>query len=597
LKRRPTRSATPAPAPLPAWWAPLTLAIAGLAVYANSFAGVFLFDDLGTIVRNPAIRQLTHLGQVLLPPADTALAGRPLVQLSFAINYALGGLDVWGYHVVNLALHLSCACLIYALIRRVAPQGLAFAVALLWTVHPLNTEVVNYITERTESMMALCLLLTLYCAARQWRVAAVAVCALGMLCKETMAVAPIAVGLYEWAASAEESFAALWRRRWPFYVALSATWIVPAGMLVTRGQTLSAGFATAHVSSWTYLLNQPALILRYLRLALWPSDLVLYYGWPRALHFSDVWVLFAIVATLVIASIVALMKWRPIGAAAVWVFLFLGPTSSLLPIATEVGAERRMYLPLIGVLTLGVIGLAALARRTAPFHRDESWSAWPAAVVAIATVAFGATTFTRNAEYATSLGMARTVLERWPTANAEQMVGTELIAAGRQEEAIPHLQAAVVAYPPARLFLGEALLAAGKHTEAIAELERFTREEPALAPVRTRMMIAKAYGASGQMPEAIEHLTRVLALDPNHTEAHGLIGEALTAQKNFADAVPHYQAYLAANPGSVIAWSKLGLALAMIDRVPEARAAFERAVAIDPSYGPAVEALKQLRAR
>ena len=566
-------------------------------MYWNSFSGVFLFDDLGTIVRNTEIRQLTHLGQVLLPPADTALAGRPLVQLSFAINYALGGLDVWGYHLVNLAFHVGCTCLIYALIRRVAPQGLAFAVALLWTVHPLNSEVVNYLTQRTESMMALCLLLTLYCVARQWRVAAVVVCSLGMLCKETMAMAPVAVVLYDWAASDVVSFRALWRTRWPLYAALSATWIVPAVMLATRGQTLSAGFATAHVSPWTYLLNQPAMILRYLRLALWPSDLVLYYGWPRALHFSDVWLPFIVVAALVTLSIVALAKWRPIGVAAVWVSLFLGPTSSLLPIATEVGAERRMYLPLVGVLTLGVVGLAALARRTAPFHRDETWSAWPAAVVAIATVAFGATTFARNAEYATSLGMARTVLERWPTANAEQMVGTELVVAGRHEEAVPHLQAAVKAYPPARYFLGEALLGAGKHAEAIAELERFTREEPSLAPVRTRLMIAKAYGSTGQMPEAIEHLKRVLVLDPNHAEAHGLIGEALTAQKNFTDAVPHYQAYLAANPGSITVWSKLGLALAMTDRLPEARTAFERALAIDPSNGPAREALKQLRAR
>lgn len=553
-----------------------------MIVYANSFGGVFFFDDLGTIVRNANIRELTHLKDVFVPPADTPLAGRPLVQLSFAINYAIGGLNFSGYHFINLALHLTSAVLIYQLIRRIAPLPLAVATALIWTVHPLNSEVVNYTTQRTESMMAVCLLATLYFAALNWRVAAIIICAAGMLCKETMAVAPIAVVLYDWAGSDDVPFAELCHKRWPLYAGLAATWSVVGVMLVTHGQSLSGGFTTAQVSSWTYFLNQPALILRYLRLAFWPSDLVLYYGWPRALTIGQVWPQFVAVSLVGVAAIVALVKWRRIGAAAVWVFVLLGPTSSFLPISTEVGAERRMYLPLVGVIALAMAGIGWLAQRFGSARSGSNAKGWPLAVAAMATVLLGSATNTRNVEYSTSLGMAKTVLARWPSPYAEQMVGTELVVSGRHGDAIPHLRAAVPAYPPARYVLGQALFGAGQRAEAITELEAFQRDEPTLAVVPSRMLIAKAYGADARWPEAIAALEKVLTIEPNHVEAHGFLAEALFQQQRYADALPHYGAYLSANPGNADAWTNLGMALVQLKQIPEAVRAFRSAVDAAP---------------
>lgn len=595
MKGRRPKHAAPLAAPSDAWSTPvalLAIAIAGLIAYANSFAGVFLFDDLGSIVRNAHIRSLTPLSQVLLPPADTPLAGRPLVQLSLAINYAMGSTSVWGYHVVNLALHLTCGGLIYLLIRRAGTQTIAFAVALLWTVHPLNSEVVNYLTQRTESMMAVCFLFTLYAASRNWRTAAITICAAGMLCKETMAVAPIAVVLYDYAFSGSASFADTVTRRWTLYAALAATWIVPAVMLATRGQTLNGGFASAHVGAWTYLLNQPTMILRYFRLAIWPRDLVLYYGWPRALTLADVWLPAIVVIALVITSIVvAVTRWRRIGALAVWVFLLLAPTSSILPIATEVGAERRMYLPLIGLIALAVAGLTWLGRQRPALR------AVPATVVAIVVVALGATTFARNAEYASSLGMAHTILARWPTPNAHYLVGTELLVAGRHADAVSHLRVAAEQYPPARYSLGEALFGSGQPAAAIVEFERFQREEPTLSPINTRFQIAKAYGSMGQMPQAIENLTAVIAAAPNLIEARGLMAEALADQHRYAEAIPHYGAYLESNQRNAAVWTRLAGALMAVSRQADAIEALKRATAADPAYAPAQAALRALAAK
>src|SRR5262245_12865369 len=145
--------------------------------YWSSLQGAFISDDLVSIVRSEQVRNLGSLGS-LLPEADTSFAGRPVVQLSFAINYALGGLDVTGYHIVNILIHVCSALLLFGIVRRTfasrhlverfgpAATDLGFAVALLWAVHPLNTDAVTYLSQRTELLMGLFYLLTVYACVR-----------------------------------------------------------------------------------------------------------------------------------------------------------------------------------------------------------------------------------------------------------------------------------------------------------------------------------------------------------------------------------------------------------------------------------------------
>src|SRR5439155_17807273 len=152
--------------------------MAGILAYTNSISGPFILDDQSTIADNRQIREWWRPSSVLAPEADTAIAGRPVVNLSLAMNYAIGGLDVRGYHVVNIAVHLVCGLLAFGVLRRTFDRprlrdrfgssgvDIAFAAALLWVVHPLTSEVVDYLTERTESLMALFYLLTMYASIR-----------------------------------------------------------------------------------------------------------------------------------------------------------------------------------------------------------------------------------------------------------------------------------------------------------------------------------------------------------------------------------------------------------------------------------------------
>ncbi len=358
-------------------WRALLLVLAGLAAYWNSFSGPFVFDDIEAIVENQQIRSLRNVGDVLMPEREVPTAGRPLVNVSLAVNYAIGGLDVFGYHVFNLAVHLACALLLFGIVRlmlllpALAPSfatraaDLAFTVALLWVLHPLNTETVNYVTQRTESMMALCFLTTMYASIRAvgatsatWAVLAVVACAAGMACKETMATAPVVAVLFD-RGLVFGSFKAAIASRWRLYSGLAATWLLLAVLLSSGPHINSAGFSVG-VSVWTYLLNQAVIVTRYIRLIVWPIDLVSNYGWPVALTLSDVWPQALFLVVLLLAALVAVIVNSPIGVAGAWFFITLAPASSIVPILTEVGAERRMYVPLMAAVALIVIGTTAL---------------------------------------------------------------------------------------------------------------------------------------------------------------------------------------------------------------------------------------------
>ena len=158
-------------------WAALALAATGAISYANVVSAPAVLDDAATLFENQHIRQLWHPA-VLFPDRELPVAGRPIVNLSFALDYAVHGFDLAGYRIVNIAIHLLCALVACALIqrslerfgagwrRRGSAFMLAFAATLLWVAHPLNSEVIGYLTQRTESLMALFYLLTMYVSMR-----------------------------------------------------------------------------------------------------------------------------------------------------------------------------------------------------------------------------------------------------------------------------------------------------------------------------------------------------------------------------------------------------------------------------------------------
>jgi len=593
-------------------WRIAVIGVAGVLAYSNALRTPFIYDDSVAIVGNEHIRSL-QVPDALFSARENPTAGRPLVNFSFALNYAAGGLNPFGYHLGNIGIHILCGLTLFAIARRsLASDNLGFAVALLWTVHPLNSEAVDYLTERSESLMALFFLATVYCsiraadvlrrapvpgeapranttarrakvslaqaakrrsttAERLWTAAAVAACAAGMACKETMVVAPLIVVLYD-RAFVFDSWSGAFHRRWPLYAGLAATWALLVAFQSSGPRVHSAGF-TSGFSAWTYLLNQTVMIVRYLRLSAWPRDLVLNYGWPRALTLGDVVLQVLVVVALLALTVATATRSPRLAMAGAWFFLILAPTSSILPIATEVGAERRMYLPLVALVTLAVVGVEEVRNRL------RLPTAATAALLIVSSAALMAGTRERNTEYQSTARLAATVDERWPTPVSDALVGYELGQEGRRDEAIVRLRrSADGGYSTAWFNLGGMLLTGGQVDEGIAALERFLREAPLeTAAVQTRVLLGRAYLTKGDVTRAIGQLQQARSMDPSNVDALAVLSDAFLAAGQFDRAADGYRAYVALRPTDATATLNLGTALAESGRVREAASAFERA--------------------
>ncbi len=261
----PRKGSKTSPDRVPAWWwqpeavarvAGLILLVATVAAYANSLGVPFLFDDRTDIVENASIRRLWPPWAPFLAdsPADGPLKSRPVVNLSLAIDYALGQLDVLPYHLTNLAIHAIAGLLLFGLVRQTlllpqlkaryaaAATPLAFTIAAIWTLHPLQTEAVTYIIQRYESLMGMFYLLALYSAVRSetsghgrgWAIVAVLACLASIGCKEVAVSIPLMILLYD-RAFMSGSFREAWRRRWGMYLGLVGCWAALGALMLLAG--------------------------------------------------------------------------------------------------------------------------------------------------------------------------------------------------------------------------------------------------------------------------------------------------------------------------------------------------------------------------
>lgn len=527
------------------WLAVLVLLAGVVGVYANSFRGQFVFDDIKAIERNPHIRSLWPPTQWFRSDPDVTTAGRPVVSLSLAINYRISGLKPWSYHLVNLLIHAGCVLCLFGLVRRtliadamsgplrVHATALAFASALLWAVHPLNTSAVTYVVQRAESLMALWYLLTLYLAARamnaqhpaRWWIGATVACALGMATKEVMVSAPLMVLLYA-RAYQFTSWGETWKRIGRGWTALAGTWLIFGGLLATGPRSETAGFTGPGIGAVEYLRTQCEVIVHYLRLLFWPDDLVLDYLWPIAPGWGAVWPETVLVGLLAAGAVWAFLRVPALGFPAVLCFAVLAPSSSFLPLV-DPAFEHRMYLPSAAVVVLVVVGgfLAGrwlLVRLGSESRGRLAVSALGWGLVAALAGVLGARTILRNRQYESVAGIWEATARSRP-ANSRAFMNwgwalTEI--EDRPHDAIGVLYRARDLNPthvPTRIHLGNALSLAGLHEQAATEFAQGVRLDPSY--LNARLGLGVSLVRLGRYREAREHLRYVLQRQPGHPGA------------------------------------------------------------------------------
>ena len=493
----------------PAWrGTPLVLAmLCGIVAYSDGFRGPFIFDDIDAILNNPQVnRDLSNSR----PPAPTTLSGRPVLRASFAADDAIGGLNVAVYHATNLLIHLACGTILFGIVRRnlssqrtwggrfeKSAHWLAGAVTAVWLVHPLNAEAVTYLVQRAESLAGLFYLLVIYCVIRDWKLVAVAACALGMGVKEIVATAPLVALIYD-RTFISGSFAAALKRRMFLYLGLAATWIIPIASVLTKSRRASIG----NIAPLDYARTQLGVIAHYVSLTFWPRNLVLdYYDWPVVHSWDRIGWLGVLIVISILLTAFFLCRKSWLGFLGTWFFIILAPSSSVLPIFTEIAAEHRMYLPLVVLVALIIVGGWVILSRTLP-------GAWIAGILlTVLLAALSTRTFLRNAEYQDPrLIWADNIIQRPANPRAHFNLGFTLMTMDQPAEAVGEFRKALDLAPDyyaAASELGRALVRSGNssaaekfYTDEMSILPAFT-SEALLARGRLRAARGDFAGASG----------------------------------------------------------------------------------------------------
>lgn len=568
--------------------------------YHNTWGVPFLFDDVPSIVENPAVRGLAAWGNSLRPGSEGGLttSGRPVVALSFVLNHAIGGYHVPGYHVGNVAIHAMAALCLFGLVRRTlltpalhgrfgaAALPLAATIALLWAVHPLPTAAVTYVVQRAESLAALFVLLALYAfvratqvtevAARRWRAASVAACALAMASKETAASAPLLVLFYD-RAFVSGTFRGAWTGRRAYYVALAATWLILIWLVVSTGGRGGTAGLGAEASPWAYALTQCHAIVRYAGLAVWPYPLVFDYGLGTVRELGEVLPQALLIAGLIGSVLVALVRRPVLGFIGVWFLLTLAPSSSFVPVVTQTMAEHRVYLPLAALVAMAVL----FAHRMLG-SRASRWLGCAAAALLVGTKA-------RNHDYRGEVAIWGDAAAKLPAnARAHNNHGQALFRAGDVAGAVAAYGRALVlqpSYPETHYNRGVALAKLGRLPEAISAYEAALRLDPRYPEAHTNL--ANALVPAGRLPEAIAHYEAAIARKPDFAEAHNNLGSALLQAGRAAEAALRFERALALKPDYAEASYNLGNARAGAGAMTEALGHYDRALAIRPDYAEA----------
>ena len=588
------------------WAAMALIAVAGVAAYSNSLHGPFIFDDPLSIAKNPTIRSLWRLDDVLLPSSQLHLY-RPTMNLTLAVCYDIGGLDVVPYHVLNLAIHILAALVLFGVTRRTlllpalavrfaaASTGLGLAVSLLWMLHPLQTESVTYVVQRCEALMGLFCLTTVYCVLRGagsrrawlWHLAAVAACGLGMGAKESMAMTPFLVLLYDrvfLASSLREVF----RKRWGLYLGMALTSVILVSMIEA---SLTRGFGTMGKvpTVWEYGRTQFGVVVHYLRLSFWPAPLCLDYGWPVAKSAWQIIPPAVAIGVLFLTTCAALWRWPRWGFLGACFFLTLAPSSSLLPIP-DLAFEHRMYVPLAPLVAAVVLGGYAAGRGLMGRGVLKRLAASLLGLgLIIATVSvLGALTYRRNNDYRSELAIWQATLAQAPqNPRVHLNLGVALTHQGRDADAVAHLrQALKLGSRYVHLYnnLGIALAALGNTAEAIEQFEQALKLDAKDPEIHYNF--ADALIQVGRLDEAVAHYRRALEITPNDSQVYNNLGDALVRQGRFDEAISQFRQALVIDPDAAAVHCNLGNVLAGQRRFHEAIAHWREALRAQPDNVP-----------
>ena len=544
------------------------VAIAAIVTYSNSIDGAFIFDDQRSIVDNVGVHNLG-------PFSKYFSSTRPITDLSFALNYHFNGLEVASYHYVNICVHVLASCFLYGLLRltfcspvfaesiRENAVWIAAIAALVWSVHPLNTQAVTYIVQRAESMMGMSMFAFLFFIAATyhssrkpvWLILAFLAFCFGIGCKPVMVMA-LPIGLLFERSFFSESWSQLFRKQWWFWtlcalpLAFGLVVVLP-GIVAGQG---AAGFGLKSVSPLEYLATQPQVILHYLRLMVWPDPLIFDYGWPIETDSTTIAVTGGILGLVVLGLIGLYFKkahWAFWGMA---FLLVLMPTSTFLPLQ-DLAVEHRAYVSTAFFVSAVVALLFVIGER---FVGDNT-RLLLGCLFGLIICGLGYLTIQRNLDYHQPEIMWQDVIEK--TVDA----GRENIFAGRTY-----------------CNLGKVYGDQKNWDESIKWLQLALEEE--LFPTDVYGNLARAHLAQGDVAAAKQSIITAISMDPENAKLIQQAGLVSAREKDHAQAEFHFRRALELKPKDKLILMNLAQSLVAQRKMDEAIQSYQAAIDLDPRF-------------
>jgi len=584
MPRRPGQRPT-APAGAGTWpagWACALVFLTVLIAYLPALSGSMLWDDAGHVTRED-LRPWGGLFRIWFEVGATQQY-YPLLHSAFWLEHRLWGDATLGYHLVNVLLHATAACLFGTLLRRLAVPG-AWLAALLFALHPVCVESVAWIAEQKNTLSAVFYLAAALAYVRfdgAWTPGRYALATgwflLALLTKTVTASLPAALLVVFW-----------WQRGrldWRRDALPLLPWLalgVASGLFTAHfeRELIGAQGADFELSAVSRCLLAGRVIWFYLGKLVWPANLIFIY--PRwSVDVAAWWQWLFPLAGL--ALLAALAWWcrrsrAPLAAALLFggtLFPVLGFVN-IYPFVFSFVADHFQYLASLPVFALVAAGFVQIA----PLLPQWGRYAAPTALLAL----LGGLTWSQSGMYRDVFTLYETTIARNPACwMAHNNLAMALTYAGRVEEAVPHLEAALQLkpdYPEALNNLGDDLTRLGRPEAAIPRLERALELQPNYATAHRNLGLALA--TSGRPAEAITHFEQAVRLNPRDADAELKWAIGLMLTERFPEAVPHFEQAVALDPASTEIRTTYGRALMRAHQPAAALAQFSEVLGLNPA--------------
>ncbi len=579
----------------------VALTMLSLLIYDNVLKAPFVFDDLPNITRNPDVRLTDLTPDKIVAATRGPSPFRPVAYLSFALNYHCNRYDPFGYHLVNIAIHVAVALLLFLIAGHTLqltgiPRGrIPEAAALIWLTHPLHTQSVTYTVQRVNSLAVLFFMLALYLYIRARRVrrqdgfgratagllfaGCIGSSLLALFSKEIAATLPVCLFLYEWfflqPAAGDRAGG---KFKWIFF---GGGVLVILTALYLQADPIDKILSSYNEKDFTplqRLLTEPRVIVYYLSLLFFPHPARLNVDYDFPLSFSLTTPAVTAPALLALCALLAAALYRPrhhrlLSFAVLWFLVNLMIESSVIGLALIF--EHRTYLPSL----FPVFVLTALLGRRLPRRLSL-------AVFCLVVIVNGFWTFQRNAVWSDPLTLWQDSARKSPhQARPASGVGVAYKARHQPGQSLKWFQKAVQLdpdYVEGYSNIGVILTDQGRPEEGLAYLER------AIAVDHQNYEALSNLGSVlhrlGRIDDAIACYRKAIAIYPKYETAHSNLGILLSEKGDNQGAIGHLRRAIELNPEFAEAYNNLGLTYTRLGRLQDAIACYQRVLQLDPTH-------------